>query len=338
MEDKQEFLTMSSLRFPLLFAGSRHPLVMFFLLLLACMLPVTVSADTGVAGQPAVKKFINEMVHTHHFSKKTLIDLFNQAEIRPSAIQSIREPLEKKPWALYRVLFVTDWRVKKGLEFWEKNRTSLEKAEKIYGIPPDLIVATIGIEAKYGKELGKYRIIDSLSTLAFSGSSRALFFRRQLEAFLLLTREHHLDPLALMGSYAGAMGQAQFTPDSYRRYAVSFTPNKWPDLYHDDADIIASIANYYHAHGWRSHQPVASPVDSRPQDSAPALQTARLKKPGEKPRLIQLSDTLRDEYWLAFHNFEVIRHYNNSDLYAMAVLHLSQKMIQQEKNHHGHTA
>ena len=175
-------------------------------------------------------------------------------------MRKIRAPLEKEPWNIYQHLFVTEWRVKQGVKYWERNDAALAHAEKKYGVPASIIVATIGIETKYGLHTGKFRVIDSLSNIAFSKSSRAPFFRDELKEFLLLAREQHLNPAKVMGSYAGAMGQPQFMPSSYRRFAVSYHGRHQIDLSNNQLDIIASIANFYKLHGWETHKPIAVPI------------------------------------------------------------------------------
>lgn len=299
--------------------------ILLFILASAWVTPA-LPQEQPLSSQPKVKAFIDEMSEKHHFEKKNLITLFDNVHLRPTVMQNIQQPLEKKPWYLYRLLFVTDKRVKNGIHFWKKNQEVLNKASKRYGVPPGIIVATIGIESKYGEDVGHYRVIDALASVAFSNSPRAPFFRRELAEYLLLTREQHVDPLSLKGSYAGAMGLAQFMPDSYRRYAVRYSGHGHPDLYHSDSDVIFSIANYYHTHGWVEHQPIAvrAPASGFQQKKI----TAQGKKP---PRTVTLENYFTRDYWLAYHNFEVIKKYNASDLYAMAVLNLSQKITERKR-------
>lgn len=272
-------------------------------------------AKTDFSTEPEVKKFIHQMVKEHHFKENSLNKLFASVKPRPSTLQQIKMPLEKQPWFIYRILFVTNGRIQDGIQFWKRNQKLLTWAEKKYGIPADIIVATIGIETKYGKNVGNYRVIDALTNLAFSQSPRARFFKYQLEQFLLLTREQHLDPYTLKGSYAGAMGQLQFMPDSYRRYATSFSHKKQVDLYHNDADIIASVANYYYAHGWKNHEPIAKRL-------------AQNEKPSPKAHLVELQNYFTKEQWETYPNFDVIKQYNTSDLYVMAVYQLSHRILE----------
>jgi len=298
----------------------------YFIILITALLPGILNAAEDLSSQPTVKTFIKEMSHKHHFDQKKLSLLFDQVHLRPTVMQNIQQPLEKKPWYLYRLLFVTNQRVQHGVQFWKKNQDALNAAYRKYGVPPSIIVATIGIETKYGKDVGHYRVIDALSSVAFSKSPRAPFFRRELEEYLLLAREKHFDPLISKGSYAGAMGLPQFMPDSYRRYAVSYSGHSQPDLYLNEADVITSVANYYHAHGWVRHQPIATPTVS--------LGLQKKIPENEKEaygRTLTLENYFTREYWKTYHNFDVIKKYNTSDLYAMAVYHLSEKITLKKK-------
>lgn len=298
-------------------------------------------ADTAFVERPDVQDFIKKMVKKHHFKEKTLYTLFDQVKLRPQVISHINKPLEKESWDTYQVLFVNEWRIKHGVKFWNQYADVLKKAEQVYGVPASIIVATIGIETKYGQRTGDFRVIDSLSNLAFNHSARANFFRRELEEFLLLTREEKLNPLTVMGSYAGAIGQPQFMPSSYRYYAVNFSNSGKTDLMHNEIDVIGSVANYYKKHGWMSSMPIATPgmmIGSRyhylkHKINSP-ITIADLSKYGIlfkqkvanenlKVKIIELQNHYNKEYWLGFHNFNVIKRYNASDLYAMAVFQLS---------------
>lgn len=290
-----------------------------------------------------VKQFILSMVKTHGFEEKHLVDLFSKVKMRPQVIASLNAPLEKKPWHFYQRLFVSDWRIKNGVKFWKTHESALTRAEKEFGVPAAIIVATIGIETKYGERIGDFRVIDSLSNIAFSNSPRAAFFRKELSEFLLLVREQKLDALKIMGSYAGAIGQPQFMPSSYRHYAVDFSKNGKTDLMHNEIDVIGSVANYYHKHGWAFNAPVATKASmighrylylSKKEEIPKLMSVEEFTRYGIVPankqtpnalkaKVIMLQNFYDKEYWLGFHNFEVIRRYNSSDLYAMAVYQLS---------------
>jgi membrane-bound lytic murein transglycosylase B len=315
--------------------------ILLLITLLFCSFPPTY-ADTSFAERPDVQIFIKNMVKIHHFNEAELVTLFNQIKIRPAVVKKLSSPLESRSWNTYQMLFVTEWRIRNGVAFWNQYRDALLTVEKKYGVPANIIVATIGVETKYGLHTGEYPVIDALANIGFSGSSRAPFFRRELEEFLLLTREQQLDPLKVMGSYAGAIGQPQFMPSSYRRYAVSFTGHSKIDLSNNELDIIASIANYYKLHGWQTDQPVAVPASlvnknyqfffgkknelkmiSRSTFAEYGIDPNKIIADNTKYKIIQLQSFWGNEYWLGFHNFDVIKRYNASDLYAMAVFQLS---------------
>jgi len=300
-------------------------------------------ADTAFVNRPDVQEYIQWMVKKYNFDKPQLTSLLNQVKIRPQVIRSINKPLEKEPWRLYQMLFVNEWRITHGVEFWNKYEAVLNQAEKVFGVPASIIVATIGVETRYGQRTGDYRVIDSLSNLAFSNSPRAGFFRKELTEFFLLTREDHLDPLKVMGSYAGAIGQPQFMPSSYRYYAVNFSGSGKTDLMNNEVDVIGSIANYYRKHGWGTNEPVAVQAIvmgdrynylTRYGHPNQSYNFSDLSKYGVIPKIpvqhdelrvkiIQLNNRYSTEYWLGFRNFDVIKRYNQSDLYAMAVYQLS---------------
>lgn len=316
--------------------------VIFFLLISSLMANL-VHADTPYANRPDVQAFIQYMVKKYNFKQTDLIALFNQVKVRPQVIKHINKPLEKESWHTYQMLFVNEWRIKHGVIFWNKYKDALLRAEQTYGVPASIIVATIGVETKYGQRTGDFRVIDSLSNIAFSNSTRAAYFRTELTEFLLLSRDEHLDPLKIMGSYAGAIGQPQFMPSSYRYYAVNFSKSGKTDLMHNEVDVIGSIANYYKKHGWSTNQPVAAQALiigdryhylMRTHKLNQPLATADLLKYGIVPKhklpsnydnvkLIELQNRYSKEYWLGYHNFDVIKRYNASDLYAMAVFQLS---------------
>jgi len=162
--------------------------------------------------------FIDRMVEQHAFDKSDLTQLLNKAKVKKSILKAMSRPAGKaKPWYEYRQIFLKDKRINGGVKFWQQNVKALKRAEATYGVPPEIIVAIIGVETLYGENKGNYRVIDALKTLAFHYPRRADFFREELEHYFLLTREEKLNPLAQKGSYAGAMGIGQFMPSSFRR-------------------------------------------------------------------------------------------------------------------------
>lgn len=328
-------------RIALLDASFRwHDMVILIITITLFTFSSTVFADTPFSDKPDVKIFIKKMVKKHKFKEADLIALFNTVKIRPTVMKSIKAPLEQRPWYTYQMLFVTEWRIRQGVLFWERYQDVLDSVQKKYGVPASIIVATIGIETKYGQNTGEYPVIDALANISFSDNPRAAFFTYELEEFLLLTREQKVDPRSVLGSYAGAIGQPQFMPSSYRRYAVSFHGHTKIDLSHNEADVIASIANYYKQKGWIANQPTALPVSllgkkyefftqnknlkvvTRPGFAEYTIPTQQMMK-NEPYKLIELQNYWGKEFWLGFHNFDVIKRYNVSDLYAMAVVQLS---------------
>lgn len=285
-----------------------------------------------------VKLFIANMVATYQFSQPELADLFKAVKVRPIILKHASTSPES--WYRYQLRLLSDLRVWQGVQFWDQNADILARAEAQYGVPASIIVATIGIETKYGRDKGNFRVIDALVNLAFNPSHRAAYFKKELIDFLLLTKEQHLNPLEIMGSYAGAIGQPQFMPSSYRHYAVNFSGQGSIDLTSNEADVIGSIANYYHKNGWQTNQAVAAPVSlangafqlglSRPRPISlfelinhGFITHEQLTLNGKKYNTLILQSNYGNEYWYTFHNFNVIKRYNHSDWYAMAVYQLS---------------
>jgi len=319
-----------------------------FLALITLLSGGLAQADRAFTQRKDVQHFINYMVKTHDFNRKKLTAIMDEVQIQPQIIESMNKPYEKKNWDIYKELFLTPQRVQGGIAFWHDNQSALAKAEKKYGVPANIIVAIIGVETMYGKNQGNYRVLDALSTLAFDYPSRAPFFTKELGEYLLLCREHNVNPDLYRGSYAGAMGKPQFMPSSYRYYAANFTGHPKKDLMNDDQAVIASVANYFHKHGWNLDQGVAQPakVDAKrvsrintahktaaynaKQLAAAGVQplTAAMNQPG-KIGLIELTTQSGPEYWMTYPNFYVITRYNTSPQYALVVYLLSQQLKNQ---------
>jgi membrane-bound lytic murein transglycosylase B len=308
---------------------------------LLCFLFAVVSC----AQQREKRAFIDSMVSRHQFSESELEDLFDQAAIKKEVLKKIAAPAEAVPWYKYRKIFLTDARIKEGGVFWRENAETLKYVSEQYGVPPEIIVAILGVETLYGRRPGFYRVIDALSTLAFAYPPRSRFFTGELEQFLLLCREEKLNPLQATGSYAGAMGMPQFMPSSFRSFAADFNQDGNRDLWRDPKDAIASIGNYLKAHGWSRNQPIAVPVIARnesykallndkikPDLRISELESARVEfsRPlplDSKVKLLALEQEHGDELWAVLNNFYVITRYNHSSHYAMAVYQLSQALL-----------
>ena len=290
------------------------------------------------ADLPGIPAFIDEMVSKHHFKRDELEQAFNHAEYRPEVIESITKPAILKPWVEYRPNFINPQRIDGGVQFWLKYSAALKRAERIYGVPQEIILGVLGVETLYGRNPGRYRALDALATLAFDYPRRTDFFHDELEQYLLLAREQGFDLLSIQASYAGALGIPQFMPSSYRRYAVDFNGNGRIDIMNEPEDAIGSVANYLKQYGWRSNEPVAllSKVEdekrlgvvgeARPFIAWRDAGVVPLKKQeGYLPPAWLLDFTVESgkEYWLVFSNFNVIMRYNNSNFYAMSVFQLA---------------
>ncbi len=314
----------------------------FFLLLLVTI-SATAQARDFIDRFPESRSFIQEMAKKHKFKPKELEKLFAGVEHKPTIIEAISRPAESKPWYQYRPIFVTADRIREGVKFWNRHEKLLARAEKQYGVPPQIIVAIIGVETRFGRHSGNYRVLDALSTLAFDYPPRASFFRQELENFLLMTREEKRDPLQFTGSYAGAMGMPQFMPSSFLSYAVDFDTDGQRDLWDNTSDVIGSVANYFDRHHWHKGEPIASratlngtpPQTLLDEGYKPSVPFSKLKTLGVKAQnnytddsevaLIALeSSPGQQQYWVTLHNFYVITRYNHSPLYAMAVYQLGE--------------
>jgi membrane-bound lytic murein transglycosylase B len=303
------------------------------------------AALAGYGNEPQVQQFIADMVDKHEFSREELVKLLEQAERRDDIIELMSKPAEKQlAWYEYRKIFLTDSRIDGGVAFWTQYADILAKAEQAFGVEPQIVVAIIGVETRYGSNTGRHRVLDALSTLAFDYPPRSEFFTAELEQYLLLAREENIDLLSATGSYAGAMGYGQFIPSSYRSYAVDFDNSGTRDLWGSPMDIIGSVANYFQRHGWKLGEPVAVRAEVTGDAYQPLLDLGyqpntvlhAMRHDGVTP-VTEMPDDLEaaliafdqedgPEYWLGFNNFYVITRYNHSPLYAMAVYQLSEEI------------
>jgi membrane-bound lytic murein transglycosylase B len=292
--------------------------------------------------RPEIEAFIEDMGKKHGYEPGPLRRIFSQVQPRPSIIRAMSAPGTARPWYEFRRRNV-DGRVDAGVRFWAQNAAVLERASREFGVNPEIIVATIGIETLYGRNMGTFKVIDALSTLAFDYPPRAEFFKRELEEYLLLVRDSGVDS-GTRGSYAGAIGIPQFIPSSYRKYAVDFNGDGRRDLVGSPADAIGSIANYYQSHGWKLGAPVVAPADPgeadvaaliaagiRPHTTVSALKTQGFKVQGAvddqtEATVFSLETENGPRVMLGFNNFYVITRYNRSQNYAMAVYELSREI------------
>ena len=303
------------------------------------------TADLSVSSR--MVELIDELVSEQGFERQPLVALFAEAEYKQSIIDAITRPAEKTlAWHEYRKIFVTKKRSARGRVFAREYAAILERAEQEYGVPTQVIAAIIGVETYYGRQKGGYRVLDSLSTLAASDYRRNNFFRNELKAFLILSRDEGQDPRAAVGSYAGAIGIPQFMPTSYQRYAVDFDGDGQRDLVNSVADAIGSVGNYLAEHGWQRGAAVLdyvsyayAPDDSivaqgyKPHSSIAALrQLGAVWSPAvnavddQQAALVALGQKSGHTMVAVYQNFYVITRYNHSPLYAMAVFQLSETL------------
>ena len=299
------------------------------------------------ANNPNAQQFIDKMVNKHGFNRQQLQEILSQAKRLDSVLRlmdnqapttSVKPPSGPNgAWLRYRKKFITPDNVQNGVVFWNQYEDALNRAWQVYGVPPEIIVGIIGVETRWGRVMGKTRILDALATLSFNYPRRAEYFSGELEAFLLMARDEQDDPLNLKGSFAGAMGYGQFMPSSYKQYAVDFSGDGHINLW-DPVDAIGSVANYFKAHGWVKGDQVAVMANGQapglPNGFKTRYSISQLAAAGLTPQqplgnhqqasLLRLDVGTGYQYWYGLPNFYTITRYNHSTHYAMAVWQLGQ--------------
>ena len=299
------------------------------------------------ANNPNAQQFIDKMVNKHGFDRQQLQEILSQAKRLDSVLRlmdnqapttSVKPPSGPNgAWLRYRKKFITPDNVQNGVVFWNQYEDALNLAWQVYGVPPEIIVGIIGVETRWGRVMGKTRILDALATLSFNYPRRAEYFSGELETFLLMARDEQDDPLNLKGSFAGAMGYGQFMPSSYKQYAVDFSGDGHINLW-DPVDAIGSVANYFKAHGWVKGDQVAVMANGQapglPNGFKTRYSISQLAAAGLTPQqplgnhqqasLLRLDVGTGYQYWYGLPNFYTITRYNHSTHYAMAVWQLGQ--------------
>ncbi len=299
------------------------------------------------ANNPNAQQFIDKMVNKHGFDRQQLQEILSQAKRLDSVLRlmdnqapttSVKPPSGPNgAWLCYRKKFITPDNVQNGVVFWNQYEDALNRAWQVYGVPPEIIVGIIGVETRWGRVMGKTRILDALATLSFNYPRRAEYFSGELETFLLMARDEQDDPLNLKGSFAGAMGYGQFMPSSYKQYAVDFSGDGHINLW-DPVDAIGSVANYFKAHGWVKGDQVAVMANGQapglPNGFKTKYSISQLAAAGLTPQqplgnhqqasLLRLDVGTGYQYWYGLPNFYTITRYNHSTHYAMAVWQLGQ--------------
>jgi membrane-bound lytic murein transglycosylase B len=335
-------------------------------LVLSLSFSLSIAPSLHAQDKPApaeLAAFAQQTAKAYDLDAKDVLATLGQARYRQSTVDAMSRPAESvKIWSEYRPIFVTAKRIAAGRAFLAANRRQLMKVQAETGVPAELIVAIIGVETGYGGNTGSYRVLDALYTLAFwyphSGDpakaqhedERQAFFRDQLAQLFALAKEQRYPITALTGSYAGAMGWAQFMPSSYRQYARDGDGDGRADLFGGSMpDLFASVANYFVGYGWQKDQPVAvravhdpATMAFAPDDLLPNYSLAQLGEKGYRPRvslgheingsLLTLDGAQGTEDWIVFQNFYTITRYNHSPMYAMAVFQLAEAIARKDES------
>ena len=318
---------------------------------------------TRLSQNPEVAIWAQETARRLQLEPDWVEKTIQQAQRLPLVEKLVLPPASPvaKDWNAYRSRFIEPVRIQAGRQFWLKHRSTLERAEREYGVPASIIVSIIGVETLYGQNTGNFRVLDALGTLAFHfptthprAAERQAFFRSELEQFLLLTSRSGADPLAIRGSYAGALGLPQFMPSSWAKFAVDFDGDGRIDLFGSPADAIGSVAHYFKAFQWHPGMPTHYPVTLTPgqtdMDSllAPdilptfsvanflskgaALEGAALVHPGPLALIELRNGPNAPSYVAGTENFYAITRYNWSSYYAMAVIELAEAVARELQN------
>ena len=321
-----------------------------------------VLSSTAMASydQYKVNNFIDFMHSEHSYSKENLKILFNEIKAEPRIKKYFKKAPERtlmwngckaedKKCTNYKKLFVTKKNIEKGIIFWNQNKNALLRAEKKFGVPPEIIIAIIGIESKYGLRTGTFKTFDTLASLSLGPNEgrRAKFYKDELINFLLMCRENKLDTRNIKGSYAGALGKPQFISSSYRHYAIDFNGDNVVDLWNSNEDVIGSVANYFKKNGWKNNQLIMSnTIYKNSNIKYVESESKKTYKPKTPYKVFMNNKLYSDEaiddntllsvigreeqdgkiYSFAHKNFYVITRYNRSRLYALAVYSLSNQI------------
>lgn len=312
---------------------------------------------TPYAAKEEVMRWADDMAERRSLEQDWVRAAVGQAQLLPTVVRLMQPapPGTPKNWRVYRSRFIDPIRIGAGVRFWQDNQATLERAEQEYGVPAEIIVGIIGVETIYGQQMGNFRVIDALATLAFDfppahprAAERSEFFRGELEHFLMLQSRTGADPLKPLGSYAGAMGMPQFMPSSWMRWAVDYDGDSRVDLFRSSADAIGSVANYLKSYGWQAGMPTHYPVsfdaarldkeallapDILPSFSArtfmekgAVLAGPALSHSGPLALVELQNGDAEPQYIAGTENFYVITRYNWSSYYAMAVIELGREI------------
>lgn len=301
----------------------------------------TVSFDLG---RPEIAAFIRRIVRRDGLPQDWVVATLSAATVRPELTAAMDHPAETElAWWQYRARFVTPQRIEAGRRFWLQHKELLDQAAGKFGVAPEYLVAILGVETNYGQTPGSYREIDTLMTLAFNYPARATAFRQELRQFLLLSHEMNSDPLALHGSYGGALGAPQFMPSNYRQFAARRPTAGGVDLWTDWGAVFEAISDFLNQRGWQKDGPVLLAAEVKANAKPPASDRLKLNQtlrslkargvvldaalPNSTPAML-IRAVLENgfDYRVGFKNFFVISRYNPRTNYAMAVCDLAQEL------------
>ena len=318
-------------------------------------------APSSYANHPAARAAADSMAQNSALNRTWVRTTLAQARMLPDVVRAVtpaKDPSVRN-WQVYRERMVDPVRIEAGVQFWLRNAKTLERAERETGVPASVIVGILGVETIYGKHMGKYRVLDALATLAFDfpashpkAPARTAYFLQELESFLVWCQATGRDPLAVRGSYAGAMGMAQFMPSSWQKYAVDFDADGRVDLFDNSKDAIGSIANYLAAFGWKAGMPTHYPVQLDAtrldlpalleKDILPSMSPAQMAERGAilptqamqhagPLALIELvnGNDAAPSYLAGTDNFYVVTRYNWSSFYALSVIELGEAVARE---------
>lgn len=293
---------------------------------------------------PVLQELVATMTSEDGYPKEELVKLLSSVTINDKTLELMDKQWEALPWHKYRKLFINENRINLGVKFWNTYDKLLRRAEQEYGVPPEVIVALIGVETHYGTRMGDRSVLTSLATLSAAYPRRSKFFTAELRTFLNMTRKEGIAADSVVGSFAGAIGIPQFMPSSYKAYSVDFNGNGKRDLVNETADAIGSVANYLAVHGYTANQAIFAPVNSALPDEAKNWVSKKAKlnyyrdgfvdagidfnpaNGSDKAALVSLTMEENKAYFIAYKNFYAITRYNPSTNYAMAVTQLSQEI------------
>jgi membrane-bound lytic murein transglycosylase B len=308
------------------------------------------------SGHAAAMQAAKSIAQTQHLDATWVRQTIAQARFLPVVVRAVTPPAlpGSRDWAAYRARVVTPQRIEAGAAFMRTHADTLARAEAQYGVPPAIVAGILGVETIYGRNMGQFRVLDALATLAFDFPDshpkkiqRQAYFLSELEAFFAFCHSNGYDPLTLRGSYAGAMGMGQFMPSSWLQYAVDFDGSGHIDLFHSTADAIGSVAHYFSVFQWKRGMPTHYPIaaDALPADLTALLEpdivpsftaqqleargmalSAAARKHAGLLALVALpmGESAAPHYVLGTDNFYAITRYNWSSQYAMAVIDLAQ--------------